>query len=47
MKEHRLGIRVDESTKDKLTKLADASNRKLSDYIRLVLEKAIKLKTKI
>lgn len=34
-----LNIRIDEATKVKLQSMADKDNRKLSDYIRLQLEK--------
>jgi antitoxin component of RelBE/YafQ-DinJ toxin-antitoxin module len=33
-------IRIDKSTKGKLLKVAKASNRNMSDYIRLLINKA-------
>lgn len=37
-------VRVSEDTKADLQKLADKDSRKLSDYVRLELEKHIKAK---
>lgn len=37
-------VRVSEDTKVELQKLADKDSRKLSDYVRLELEKHIKVR---
>jgi antitoxin component of RelBE/YafQ-DinJ toxin-antitoxin module len=37
-----INIRIDEATKKKLQAMADKDQRKLSDYIRLQLEKLAK-----
>ena len=42
-----IAVRVDVKTKQSLQKLADKSNRKLSDYCRLVLQEAIKKNKKV
>lgn len=39
-------VRVSEDTKKDLQKLAEADDRKLSDYVRLLLEKHVKLAKK-
>tara|TARA_Y100000294_G_scaffold143463_1_gene138035 strand:- start:361 stop:660 length:300 start_codon:yes stop_codon:yes gene_type:complete len=37
IREYHLGIRIDDSLKEDLQKLADKDNRSLADYARLVL----------
>lgn len=44
MKDETIVIRVDSELKMKLQKLADRDKRKLSDYIRLQLEKLVEKK---
>jgi predicted DNA-binding protein len=41
MKNETIVIRVDKKLKDRLQKLAEKDRRKLSDYIRIVLEDLI------
>ena len=44
MKDETIVIRVDSELKMKLQRLADRDKRKLSDYIRLQLEKLVEKK---
>ena len=45
-KDLRLVVRIDAELKEDLEKLAEISRRKVSDYVRLLIEDAIKKKTK-
>lgn len=47
MKTEIIPVRAEKTMKDELQKLALESKRTLSDYIRLVLEKAITEHTKL
>lgn len=40
--EAKISIRLDQVTRDKLQKAADKADRKLSDFIRLLLQKSVK-----
>lgn len=44
-KEVTIGLRIDIDTKNALQQLADTDRRKLSDFIRLELEKLVLTKT--
>ena len=44
IREYHLGIRIDDSLKEDLQKLADKDNRSLADYARLVLVAHVKSK---
>ena len=47
MKTEAIIVRVDKKMKSEISKLATENRRELSDYLRLVIEEAIKNKTKI
>lgn len=42
MIEDKITFRIDSVIKEKLQKMADSDERKLSDFIRLILEKLVK-----
>jgi predicted transcriptional regulator len=44
IREYHLGIRINDSLKEDLQKLADKDNRSLADYARLVLVAHVKSK---
>jgi hypothetical protein len=46
-KKETIIVRVDQKMKFEITKMAEESRRELSDYLRLMMEDAIKQKTKV
>lgn len=46
-KDVRIGVRIDISMKIELQSLADKNDRKLSDFIRLELEKIVRQEKKL
>ena len=47
MKQEVLIVSIDNASKKKLKKVAELSNRSMSDYTRLIIEQAIANKTKV